>query len=145
MPSSYTAPAESGKPPRVTLLRDYCGGEPLPLRCTPHIVQIDIARSSDGGYHVEAAGTRPIALTASQLRCWPIVQRHIEEAIAFPVQRISRRAWAWDLAKRGLAPWTKEAEQFDEANDRWFDRNFEKHCVWIRGVADDMAAERKRA
>ena len=40
---------------RVTLRRDYQDGKPLPLRRTPHIVQVEITRALDGGFRVQAA------------------------------------------------------------------------------------------
>lgn len=125
------------KPPRVTLLRDYCAGAPLPLRRTPHVVQIAITRTPGGGFVVEVGGAPSFVLKASELRFWPTVQHHLEKAIGYPVERTSRRAWAWDLAKRGLAPWTAEARQYDAANETWFDNAFEAAlcvdgCRWPR-------------
>ena len=120
---------------------------PLPLRRTPHIVQVEITRALDGGFRVQAAGA-PSFLKSSELRFWPTVQYRLEKAIGSPVERISRREWRWRLARRDLAPWTDAARAFAAANDDWFDEAFEQHCLWMQGVADDMArprAERRRA
>jgi hypothetical protein len=116
--------------------------------CTPSIVQIAITRTPGGDFIVEVGAAPSFVLRASELRFWPTVQHHLEKAIGYPVQRISRRAWAWDLAKRGLAPWTAEARQYDAANDKWFDDAFERHCEWMNAVGRDMTrrrAERRRA
>jgi hypothetical protein len=136
------------KPPRVTLLRDYRDGKPQPLRRTPHIVQIAITRTPGGDFVVEVGGAPPFVLKASELRFWPTVQHHLEKAIGHPVQRISRREWAWDLAKRGLAPWTAEARQYDEANEEWLEDYCRNYLALMNDIGADMArrrAERRRA
>jgi hypothetical protein len=138
----YKLFAESNKPPRVTFLRDYHDGKPAPLRRNPHIVQIAITRTPGGGFVVEVGGAPSFVLKASELRFWPTVQHHLEKAIGSPVQRISRRGWAWDLARRGLAPWTAEARQYDEANEEWLEDYCQNHLAWMHAVGAVMARRR---
>ena len=133
---------------RVTLRRDYQDGKPLPLRRTPHIVQVEITRALDGGFRVQAASAPSFVVGEFQLRRWPAFQRRLEAAIGCRVQAMARAEWACDLATNNLAAWTNAARAYAAANEAWFDEAFEQHCLWMQGVADDMArprAERRRA
>ena len=126
---------------RVTLRRDYQDGKPLPLRRTPHVVQIEITRASDCGFRIAAAGMRSFVVGEFQLRRWPAFQRRLEAAIGCRVQAMARAEWACDLATNNLAAWTNAARAYAAANEAWFDEAFEQHCQRMDAVA---RAERRR-
>ena len=130
------------KPPRVTLLRDYRDGEPAPLRRTPFIVQIDIARSGDGGFVVEVGGAPSFAVGEFELRRWPAFRRRLENAIGRRVVAITQAEWEWTVANRGLAPMTPAAEAWREADLEQFYCDFEEWCEYQQAVGADMARRR---
>jgi len=144
----YTAARGPGKAPRVTLRRGYCDGKPAPLRRTPFIVQIGITPALDGSFVVEVGGAPSFAVTKFEMRRWPAFRRRLETALRCRVAAMAQAEWEWVIATNKLAPWTAAAEKFAEANDKWFDEAFERHCEWMAAVGADTArrrAERRRA
>jgi hypothetical protein len=141
MSNPYTATRGPGKP-RVTFLRDYCDGKPVPLRRTAHFIQVDIARSGDGAFLIEAPGTPSFAVGEFVLRRWPAFRRRLESALGCRVQTMPDVEWEWTVANRGLAPMTPAAEAWREADLEQFDRDFEKWCEYQQAVGADMTRSR---
>ena len=137
-----TATGKPSKPPRVDLLREWQKKQDPALRRTVHFIQLDITPAADGGFLVEAAGARSFAVGEFELRRWPAFQRRIEAALGCRVAAMTQAEWDWDLATNKLAPWTAEAEKFAEANEAWFDDNFEEWCEYQQAVGADMARRR---
>ena len=81
--------------PRIILRRDYHDGEPLPLRRTGNIFEIDITPAPEGGFLVEAAGMPSFAVSEFEFRRWPAFRRRLEAAIGCRVQSMPDAEWEW--------------------------------------------------
>ena len=130
---------------RLTLRRDYQDGKPLPLRRTAFIIEIDITPALDGSFVVEVGGAPSFAVTKFEMRRWPAFRRRLENAIGCRVAAMTQAEWEWTVANRGLAPMTRAAEAWREADLEQFDRDFEGWCEYQQAVGADIARRRRVA